>query len=260
MRGWFFTTIYKNIYSCKNILKIIFVSLFLTNCNYKNLKVDPNASGGSNTNLSADALITDELIMSYSLQSCQKCHAGAKQPTLDSAAAVKTNITKVLSEIAGGDMPPPESGTPALTDCQKALVKSWAEASAKTVGEVAECKSAGIGTTPELPIIPIELMPLNFETLNTRILQPKCVLCHNPKGEDWEAALIPFTSYTEITSGDNSKYWKTLGAESKVYEEISYNHETENDGMPPNDSGVKRVTKEEMDYVVRWIDAGKPEL
>jgi hypothetical protein len=259
MRGWFFTTIYKTIYTHKNILEIIFVSLFLTNCNYKNLKIDPQANSGANTNLSAEALITDELIMSYSLQSCQKCHAGAKQPTLDSVANVKANITKVLSEVTSGDMPPPEEPTK-LTDCQKALVKNWAEGTSKVVSEVVECKSvASPVVVPTLPIIPIELMPLNFQTLKTKIIEPKCLHCHNPKGEDWEAALVSFETYADLTSGEYAKYWKAPAADSKVFEEITYNHETEDDGMPPKDSKTARVTKEETDFIVRWIDAGKPE-
>ncbi len=246
MRGWSYTIIYK----------IIFVLLFLTNCNYKNQKVDLNAAGG-NTTLAADTLITDELVMSYSLRSCQNCHAGQKQPTLDSAAAMKANIVKVLVEVQGGDMPPADAGYAPLSECQKSLVKAWADGSPKTVGEIAACKNSGAGTTPEPPIIPIELMPLNYETLKTKILLPKCVLCHNPNGEDWEAALIPFTSYAELTTGEYARYWNAPAASSKVIEEV-----TEHDGevgMPPSDSGVKPLTTQEVDFITRWIDAGKPQ-
>ncbi len=249
MRGWSYIT----------ICKIILVCLFLTNCNYKSQKIDLNI-GGNNTNLSADLLINDELVMSYSLRSCQKCHAGAKQPTLDTAAAVKANITKVLAEVTSGDMPPPEEPIK-LDACQKALVQAWADGSTKKVGEITECKSVAPPViTPVPPIIPIELMALNFETLKTKIIEPKCLHCHNPKGDDWEAALVSFETYADVATGEYSKYWAAPATTSKVYEEITYNHETEDDGMPPKDSNTARVTKEEMDFIVRWIDAGKPEL
>ncbi len=250
MRGWSYII----------ICKIIFLSLFLASCNYSNSKKDPNATGGQNINLSGDTLITDELVMSYSLQACQKCHAGAKQPMLDTAAAVKANISQVLIEINDGTMPPPQEPIK-LTACQKAIVKHWADGTAKNIGEIAECKSAPPPViTPALPIIPIELMPLNFETLKTKIIEPKCLFCHNPKGEDWEAALVSFETYADITTGEYSKYWDAPAIQSKVYDEITYHQETKTNGMPPNDSKTARVTKSEIDFIVRWIDAGKPEL
>ncbi len=262
MRGWFFTTIYKTIYTHKNILKIIFVSLFLTNCNYKNLKIDPNGSDGSNTNFSADTVIDDQFVMRFSLVSCQQCHAGARAPTLDTVDKVKANITKVLSEIASGDMPTADAIIQ-LKDCEKAVVKAWAEGTPKTFGEVTECKSmAQPALPPPIVLTPIELMPLNFKTLKERILAPKCTECHsvlNSNVDEFDASLIPFDNYSDIASGDNSKYWAAPGAESKVNKEVTYNHDTEDDGMPPKRSKAARLTLQEMDFIVRWIDAGKPE-
>lgn len=249
MRGWSHTIIFK----------IVFVSLFFTSCNYKNQKLGSGDVGP--VNLSSDALITDELVMTYSLRTCQSCHAGAQKPSLDSVAAVRANITKVLSEVAGGDMPPAATGTPPLTACQKALVKNWANATAQRAGEIAECKNAAPGTTPELPVVPIELMPLNYDTLKTKILLPKCVICHNVEGRKGEekAARILFVPYAQIKFGTSAKMWKAPAQKSKVYDEVTYHFGQEDDGMPPNDSGMKKLTTEEIDFIARWIDAGKPE-
>jgi hypothetical protein len=255
MRGLSYITTYNSF-----VYKTVLVVFLLTSCNYNNLKTEPNSNGDDVGNLSGDALISDELVMSYSLRTCQKCHAGAKQPTLDTASAVRANITKVLSSITGGTMPPPQEPT-RLSACQIAIVQSWADGTAARISEIAECKSeAPPEVLPTVPVIPIELMPLNFETLKTRILDTKCLYCHNPKGDDWEAAEVSFETYADIASGDYSKYWKSPAATSKVYKEITYNNETSDNGMPPNDSNTARVTKEEIDYIVRWIDAGKPEF
>lgn len=246
MRGWSYTTTYK----------IIFILLFLTNCNYKTQKIDPNADRG-NGSLSAETLITDDLVMNYSLRTCLNCHAGSKPPTLDTASTVKANIDKVIQDLEKDSMPPISAGYSSLTACQKDLVKAWANNSARTIGEIASCKNTGVGTNPVLPILPIELMPLNFETLKTKILLPKCVVCHNPDGDDWEAALIPFTSYSEIASGEFAKYWTAPAASSRVIEDIV--DIGAGVSMPPVDSGLKPLSVQEIDFISRWIDAGKPE-
>jgi hypothetical protein len=246
MRGWSYIT------TCKIGLSF----LFLTNCSYKIQKLDLLANEVNST-LSDDTLIDVELVMKYSLKSCQNCHAGARPPSLDSVAALIANRDLILTEVQSGDMPPSTAGYSALSDCQKAIVKAWVDQTPNTVGEIQVCKNSGPGTTPELPVIPIELLPLNYETLKTKILLPKCVLCHNSSGEDWDAAQIPFTSFAEITSGEYSNYWSAPAANSKVIEEVT---ETDGEiGMPPPDSKVQPLTPEEIDFIVRWIDAGKPE-
>lgn len=252
MLGLFYTITYKNIF-----LLTVF-SLFLTNCNYKTQKADAGGSGGQ-IGLSTDAIIDDQLIMSYSLKSCQNCHGGAQAPLLDSAAAMKTNILKVIGELDTKSMPPTDKGYSSLSECQVALVKAWADGSAKTVGEVASCKGSGVGTTPELPLMPIELMPLNYETLKSRILLPKCVLCHDSANisdpDLMDAAFIPFTTYLEITTNDdNKKLWSAPAAASKIHREI-----TADDGMPPLKSKLGKLTDKEVDFIDRWIDAGLPE-
>lgn len=104
------------------------------------------------------------------------------------------------------------------------------------------------GTT----LTPISLMPLNYQTLKSRILFPKCLKCHSSYGEESD---LSFETYADLMVID--RHWKAPAANSKAIEEIT-NFE---DGMPPpySESGIKPLTDEEIDFVARWIDAGNPE-
>ena len=254
--------------TCKKILNAILattaITFFLTDCNYKVNKIDDTADNGQ-SNLSNEELITDKLILTYSLNTCRNCHAGAQAPLLDSATAMKANIVKVLAEIAKVSMPPADKGYAPLKPCQAALVKAWAAGSTKTVGDISECKNLSPSKDPDLIILPIELMPLNYETLKTRILLPKCVLCHYSGNSDLEneGTFADFTTYesvvkSEYTVGDGThseqiKYWSSPGAKSKIHSEV-----VAEEGMPPLKSKLSKLTAQEVDFIDRWIDAGMP--
>lgn len=257
MRGWSYITTYKK-------AALFTAVLVLASCNYNTQKANSNGIGGGpdQGSLSGNTIISFELVSNFSLSTCTKCHAGVNKPTLDSIETFRANISTVMSQVDGGQMPPANKGFSPLNDCQKALLRKWvdtgmAEKSVATVADVPECKTAGpINTTPD-PITPIELMPLNYDTLNTRIIQPKCIMCHDTGGE---AELYPFYPYSLMMDKDlgSGNEWKAPGIQSKVHRAIIA-ADDDDDLMPPLDSKIPRLTPAEIDYIVRWIDAGHPE-
>ncbi len=234
-------------------IKMIFICLWIfvvCGCNYKLAKTADSNSG--NNSLSANQIITFQLIQSYSLTSCQNCHAGKQAPQLTSLSDLKTHSDLVWSEVSTNAMPPTASGYEPLSSCKKALLKKWIDLgmpseSTATVGEITECKNENQQPAP--PVIPISLMPLNYETLKTRILQPKCLLCHSAGGEQSDMSFFPYSELMVM-----ARFWKSPAVKSKVFDEI-----TKVDGMPPLDSNIPVLTSDEIDFVKRWIDAGNPE-
>lgn len=248
MRGYCFITIFS------------FWSL-LVGCNYNVIK-DPSAFGDMNgklgTPVSEAALVEWNLMKSSVLSSCMSCHVGHTSPELGSLSSVQQNLTKVLSEVHSNAMPPAKNGYAPLSECKKAILEFWVQQGApeKTttqVGEIAACK--GIGGSPQegAENTPIELMPLNYQTLLTKVLQPKCLKCHNPDAEDVEAAGILFYPYSEITK--RGRLWASPGATSKMVRVLT--REDDERMPPPEDSAP--LTPQEIDFISRWIDAGKPE-
>lgn len=247
MPGWYFITTYKK--------KLILLAGFfvLAGCNYRINKSNDPAEGA----LSLSEPVSYEAIKSYSLRTCMNCHAGQKTPDLSTLENIKTNITKINSSIEISKMPPASDGYLPLSQCQKDVLAKWIElgfpeVSGVLVGQIPSCQNS-FGPPVLTPIL---LAPLNYETLRSRILGPKCLLCHVSDSSDWEAAQVPFSPYAALVS-ESGKYWKAPAIKSKVYKEIT----NVDDGMPPPDADPKipRLTDDEITFVQRWIDAGMPE-
>lgn len=167
-------------------------------------------------------------------------------------------LNTVKTEIFSNSMPPAKNGYSPLSDCRKALFDTWVQQGAPErttvrVGDLAACRGAEGGPQDDSDATPIEQMPLNYKTLVSKVLQPKCINCHNPDSEDFDAAEILFYPYSEIVN--NSRLWAGPGKSSKIVRSLTRNDE---DRMPPPQEGGP-LTRQEVEFVIRWIDAGRPQ-
>lgn len=241
-------------------LTIIF-SFGLLACTYK-VEKKTTAVNLSQGNPAPTDTINSKTVMSSVLNSCQICHSGRTQPSLNTQALLQQNADKVWKAITANNMPPPSSGYPALSDCQKTIVRQWMDAgfpenSDIQVGSLDACKNptaGGPSTEPTPPVVepPLAQMPLTYQTLLTKILQPKCLSCHNPDGSDIMATETLFYPLSEI---QGSRRWKGPGAESGIVKILMRN---DDERMPPPEA-EPALSKEEVDFIIRWIDAGQPE-
>lgn len=233
---------------------ILLYLICLCGCDYKILK----SPGSSNTSLASDTLPGDRtidwsLMRDSVLTSCMSCHSGTKPPQLSSRALVVGSIDKIWNEASSGAMPPAESGSPKLSPCRIAVLKKWME-----MGEP-ESSTVRVATVPECPQnspreLPISQMPINYQTLLTRVLQPRCLGCHNPK-DNTDAGVILFYPYQELMNGAHR--WLAPATESKVIQLLTSSDPEK--VMPPPESGSV-LGQDYIQFVERWIDAGKPEF
>ncbi|GIL17944.1 MAG: hypothetical protein FMNOHCHN_03602 [Ignavibacteriaceae bacterium] len=243
----------------RGLFSIITCSLILTACNYNDIK-DPNAFGRSSNDkmtspVSGQTTLSWNLIKTNVLRTCTTCHAGRTAPELGNLASVRQSINASQSSINSNAMPPSQSGYSALTDCEKGILDMWVrqgmpETSTATVSEVSACadQAPGSGQTPEPPL---EEMPLTYQTVYSRILQPQCVRCHNID-DTTSAAGILFYPYEELMKKE--KLWRAPGASSKLVKSL---RRMDDKRMPPLKDGPG-LTEKEIQFVIRWIDAGKP--
>ena len=241
----------------------IICSLFVgsSGCNYniiKNQRAFDEINGKASKPLNELSLIDWTFIKSSVLDSCMNCHAGHTSPELGSLSSVQQNINKIFEELHSNSMPPAREGYTPLSDCKKAIISHWIklgapEKTASRVNDILECQTSPgkIGNSDEP--LPIESMPLNYQTLLTKIIQPKCIKCHNPDYEDIDAAGMLFFPYNEINR--RTRLWAAPGAKSKIIHILTRN---DSDVMPPPEAGP-RLTSQEIEFIIRWIDAGKPE-
>ncbi len=223
-------------------------------CKYS--RVSGDISGNNVGGLvSPDSEISYATLKNSTLRTCSSCHSGQKQPDIFDFPSTRSGLNKIITKITDGSMPPQDQGYTALSTCEIKLFEKWVnlgapESSPEKVSTIPECQSLA----PPSPLIPIELMPLTYETLVTRFLQKKCLMCHNPKGDDFDATEYLFYPYEEIDN--NIKWWTGPGETARIVRKI--NGQSENP-MPPMDSNIEPATKEEVDFIIRWINAGRPQ-
>lgn len=230
----------------------IIFSLIISSCNYRLDKTagatDPNGS------------LSDKLPISWStvetkvLSTCFRCHAGNVPPLLNKCELIVSNFSKVMGEVVSGDMPPASQGYPALTSCQQAILKKWQELnfpqeSSHTSAELKECSSEVVQ-----PVVPLDKLPPTYANFNERVLQKYCLSCHNKEGADPMASGILLYPYVEMKAKTN--LLKGPGSASKLVKILSA---TDDERMPPPDDGAAGLTADEINFVIRWIDAGAPE-
>jgi cytochrome c553 len=229
-------------------------------CNYASPNQTDEKPKNGDVVQSPTASIEAKVVSESVLNTCSSCHAGKKNPNLSSLDLVKINISKVVTEVESNAMPPTTAGYAPLTNCQKAILRRWwemgmPEVSDERVSSLAACANAntpGEGSQPP-PSGSMANEPLVYDTFLKRIVQPKCIVCHNPK-ERSQAAQILFYPYSEILN--QKQRFQPPGASSKIVHDVT---RTDDERMPPPESKIPPLTQEEVDWLIRWIDAGIPE-
>lgn len=105
---------------------------------------------------------------------------------------------------------------------------------------------------PPPPEKPVSEWPLNYQSLQSRILAPRCSRCHSVGGR---ASSVLFEPYATLIA-DNHKRWEAPGLKSKIVKTLT---RPDKFRMPPSGEG-QALSDEEVDFIVRWIEAGKPEF
>lgn len=236
-----------------DIAALIFMALTVTGCNDRLRKgLGDNQQTGFGV-LAPSTKIGWSLIQSKVLVTCFSCHSSTQQPLFNDSVSILSLANKIQSEVSTDQMPPPSRGYQPLNDCQKGLLSVWLSAGApvegtEIVGNVAACKGFISGGES-----PIGLMPVNYQTLLTRVLQPRCLKCHNPQDKD--AGGILFYPYDVLTAAGQVERWSKPASLSKVVEMLT---KTDQDRMPPPEDGAP-LSVDELNFVKAWIDAGRPQ-
>ncbi len=237
--------------------KLILLALlfFISNCSYYINPQQQKSSEEDNSGFSENTVIDFKSIQSVSLKVCLQCHNGQTTPNLSNYTSLRSNLNLVWSQVLTNKMPPPAQGFQPLSDCQKNLLKTWIESGAPETGNqlVVDIPTCRNGASPA-PENPLSQLPLVYETFATQILQVKCLKCHNPQSDDYDASTILLFPYSELTA--HRDLLGTSAQNSKLIKILTANDDSL---MPPADSNESRLNPEQINFVRRWLDAGHPE-
>jgi len=228
----------------KNSIAMAFFAILLSSCgNFVHPK-GPLSDGGSNLNESGRfefASLKSAIFDNKAGPHCTTCHS-----SYDSYSSIRHDLTAISDAINSGQMPkdgPPVS--PALRN----LLQKWIAAGAP--------EFAGEAPAPAAP----EILAPNWRSISENILQPKCVVCHNPKGQakflDLSDRLVLF-SERDCPEGRDCGGKKLLDfnkpENSYLLEVISDPEEP----MPPVWSKINRLSPLEIKVLSEWIGIGIP--
>jgi hypothetical protein len=231
-----------------------FVGLFSASCSYHISKT--SGADLKNASFSDQTFVDSQTIQKSVLGSCVRCHSGTTPPLLNSIDGIKGSVLKVQAQTDSGLMPPTSSGYSPLSDCQKQILAIWIldgmpNSSVKKVNSLSKCGDTT--KTPDPVNIPILEMPLNFQTLASKILQPRCLHCHNAQSSDLVASGILLFPYSQLL--DRKNLLGPDSAHSKFFNLVS---RTDEDRMPPPEDSTP-LAADDQEFIKRWLDAGHPE-
>lgn len=165
---------------------------------------------------------------------CVMCHDGSPGKWgAGTFADVKERIEKINQRVLERkDMPP---GSP-LSPSQMELLSTWIAAGAPEQGKAPV-------VIPDTPLEP------KYASINEKIFIPLCSKCHLPGGS---AAQVPLTR-NELLNSPRLLVVPFKADESGLFIAV---RRKDKKRMPPPDSGIRKLTPEEIAVIVEWINAG----
>ncbi len=258
----------------RNFILFVVVLISLNGCNSSHVIVDSGLGDNTQSEKAVFAPSTPvswPLIRDVVLNECRDCHKD--MAAYSSIASRAGEIMNMVSRSDSKQMPPIEKGYPPLSACHVAILKKWVsmgapvQSEAMTANSLEECaavfaKIPPPTTTPEpspdptptpkpAPSIGIVDLPLTYATLKNEILDKKCTGCHAFETFS-DASDTLFTPYAEITKRPD--LWSSPGRESKLVQILL---RTDEKRMPPP-RRKEALPQEEIDFIIKWIDAGYP--
>lgn len=165
---------------------------------------------------------------------CLECHsnAGGNRGHLnfETYAAVKSEIQAIQDSVEFNDMP--LNRTP-LTETQRQILNNWVAAGAPEF--VTNTAESDVKAMEEIPLLSGETV-LDWETIRTTVVQPKCLNCH---AEPTNRGGVNLETYANVQS--------RLAVIDQVIK----------DGSMPRRT---TLTPEEKEMILTWIQIGAPEF
>ncbi len=195
--------------------------------------------GGTPSNSIGFADIRDQILA----PNCLACHSS--YGTYEGFNPVKE---AAMGAISSGRMP--KNSAP-LSNELKTLMRSWLAAGAPNIPTQSPDGSSGASDTdngnqdPPLP----DSLEARWASIEKHILIPKCLQCHGA------GSFLPLASRQDFFDQRDELLNDFQDVEeSKLIRRL----ESNSNPMPPSWSGLEKLTTEEINIVIQWVEQGLP--
>lgn len=172
---------------------------------------------------------------------CVACHGNSGGVSLESLAGARAALGRIYqSAVVARSMP--KAPYPPLSRDERRTLWAWIEA-----GGPDQPNNGGTVTPPPPPPSPLEP---NFASIQSHILNKKCVTCHSPGGK---AERVPLLTRSDLVDSADDVVVPGDISQSVIVHVLSPGARKP---MPPPDSGISPVSPQELEVIKTWITNG----
>lgn len=176
---------------------------------------------------------------------CIACHSS--YGSYDTFNAVKESA---MGAISSGRMP--KNSAP-LSNELKTLMRNWLAAGAPNTTPISDPDGSSGATQPDdgdpNPPTQPDILETTWRSLSQKVFFPKCLQCHG------EGSFLPLATRQNFFDQRD----ELLNDFEDVEEsELIKRLESNSNPMPPTWSGLDKLTTEEINIVIQWVEQGLP--
>lgn len=172
---------------------------------------------------------------------CLACHSSYSQ--YSTFNAIKE---AAMGAISSGRMP--KGGAP-LSNELKTLMRNWLAAGAPETNNDVVVTNPGDDTNDGNHNPPTDILEPTWSSISKKIISPKCIQCHGV------GSFLPLASRQDFFDQRDELLNDFNDVEkSKLVRRL----ESNSNPMPPVWSGIEKLTMQEINVVIQWIEQGLP--
>lgn len=172
---------------------------------------------------------------------CISCHGNSGGVNLENYSNARSHLDQIAkSALFNKTMP--KTGNEPLTAGEYLLLAAWVKAGGPEIP---------LNGTDVPPPNPVEVLKPEFASIKKLIIDRKCLSCHKPDGK---APRVPLNTPQEMIDSPLEIVIPGNADESGLI--LSLDVENATKPMPPKDSGISRVSAQEIEIIKEWINKG----
>lgn len=201
-----------------------------SSCGFYHAKAQSDSQGFSQTDVSYAGV--NSRIFSRQCIACHNSSSAKAGVVLDNYDTVKANLGRVEDvALIKQSMPPSHP----LDSGSQQLLRAWITAGAPQEG-------------PDNPTLP-PLEP-KFSSIRTVVFETRCISCHTAGGT---AEKVPLVDYTALLGSPRELVLPGNAEESGLILALD---RTDDNQMPPKNSGIRHLSEQDISAIKTWIQNG----
>lgn len=217
-----------------------FVLIFTYGCSYRINKDSNSLDSIVVSNQRLETISFNEVKNKVFVPKCISCHGNSGGVNLENFENARSHVNQITSSVVVNKTMP-KTGSVPLTEEEYLLVVAWIKAGTPNLPN-----NGG-----NIPPTPVEVLKPEFSSIKKLIIDRKCISCHRIGGE---APRVKLDTAKDMIDSPLDIVLPGNADESGLI--LTLDRENSTKPMPPLDSGISSVSKEDIEIIKEWINKG----